>query len=175
MSPLKTENLELTFEDNIVHMSVSGPIAKESMDAGLEWIETIQESLQESGQESGQESPEANDNFSVRVEMPEDEFSGLSQMSQQFKRVGTVLRHSTLADKCAVLTDSSFVRNSARIEGSVIPGLEVRSFDLDEAKPADRWLRGQSLIENVEIESSVTDEKETNNDWGSLNVKSLNL
>jgi len=171
MTPLKTENLELTLEDNIVHMSVSGPIAKESMDAGLEWIGTVQESHFVSDEDS----EEANDNFSLRVDMPESEFSGLSQMSQQFKRVGTVLRHSTMADKCAVLTDSSFVRNSARIEGSVIPGLEVRSFDLDETKPADRWLKGQSLIENVEIESSVADEKETNNDWDSLNVKSLSF
>jgi hypothetical protein len=166
MTPLKTENLELTLEDNIVHLTVTGPIAKESMDAGLEWIGHLQEGLEE-----------ANDNYALRVDMPEDEFSGLGQMSQQFKRVGTVLRHSTLADKCAIMTDSSFVRNSARIEGSVIPGMDVRSFDLDETTPATRWLKGQPLIqaEEVEITESVSDEKVSDNAWDNLNVKKLSL
>ncbi len=162
MTPLKTENLELVLDNNIVHMSVSGPIAKESMDAGLDWIHQIEE---------------ANDNFSLRVNMPEEDFTGLGQITQQFKRVGTVMRHAKSADKCAVMTDSAFLRNSARVEGSVIPGLEVRSFDLDETRPAERWLNNEPLIQakDVEIEHSVSDENKSQNAWDNLNVKNLNL
>ena len=54
----------------------------------------------------------------------------------------------------------SCLRNSARIEGSVIPGLDLRTFDLTEAEPAMRWLKGQPLLQTVADESpSVSDEE----------------
>lgn len=166
MTPLKTETFELSLEDNIIHLNITGPIARESLDAGLDWIESAQNNA---------ETDEANDNFALRVDLPEDRFDGLGQLSQQFKRVGTVMRHAKAADKCAVMTDSTFIRNSARIEGSVIPGMEVRAFDLDETTPAERWLKGQPLIQEADEGPSVADEAEADNPWDNLNVKKLAL
>ncbi|KLI63354.1 hypothetical protein AAV99_10280 [Aurantiacibacter marinus] len=43
-------------------------------------------------------------------------------------------------DKCAVLSDSDWVRRATEIEGALIPGLEIRSFTLSEAESAEVWL-----------------------------------
>lgn len=43
-------------------------------------------------------------------------------------------------DKCAVLSDVSWIKTAAEIEGALLPGLEIKSFDLDEASVAEAWL-----------------------------------
>jgi len=148
MTPLKTENLDLTFNNNVAHITVSGAMAKDSLEAGLEWIDKV---------------VEANDNFSIRVDMASDDFADLGEISGEFKQVGRMLRHASLeenlgADKCAVLTDSMFLRNSAKIEGAVIPGLDLNTFALEADDVAEKWLRNEPLVEAAasEVASPVT-------------------
>lgn len=43
-------------------------------------------------------------------------------------------------DKCAVLTDVGWLKTAAEIEGALIPGLEIKAFDLDEQESAEVWL-----------------------------------
>jgi len=43
-------------------------------------------------------------------------------------------------DRCAVLADESWLRTAAEIEGALIPGLEIKSFRLNEAEAAEAWL-----------------------------------
>ncbi|SDY27768.1 SpoIIAA-like [Jannaschia faecimaris] len=43
-------------------------------------------------------------------------------------------------DRCAVLSDADWLRKAAEIEGAFIPGLEIKSFKLDEGKEAEAWL-----------------------------------
>ena len=145
MTPLKTENLDLTFDDNVAHITVSGAMAKDSLDAGLAWMDEL---------------VEANDNFSIRVDMASRDFDGLGEISGEFKHVGRILRHASLeenlgADKCAVLTDSLFLRNSAKVEGAVIPGLDVNTFALDADDVAEKWLRDQPLTEEVDATAAA--------------------
>jgi len=165
MTPLSTENLELKLEDKIVHMSITGNIKPESMTQGLDWIHELDAE---------------DDDFNLRIDMAQGEFDDLAAISAEFKRVATVLRHSKSAKKCALMTDSMFLRNSAKVEGAVIPGLEVRTFDLDEATPAERWLKGEALIqegdEGYEPEASNDQaEGESDNPWDSLKMKNVNM
>lgn len=44
-------------------------------------------------------------------------------------------------DKCAVLSDSDWIRKATEIEGALIPGLEIRSFTLGEEESAEQWLK----------------------------------
>ena len=165
MTPLSTENLELKLEDKIVHMSITGNIKPESMTQGLDWIHELDAE---------------DDDFNLRIDMAQSEFDDLAAISAEFKRVATVLRHSKSAKKCALMTDSMFLRNSAKVEGAVIPGLEVRTFDLDEATPAERWLKGEPLVqegdEGYEPEASNDQvEEESDNPWDSLKMKNVNV
>lgn len=43
-------------------------------------------------------------------------------------------------DRCAVLTDSGWLRKAATVEGALFPGLDIRSFDLGEEDAAEAWL-----------------------------------
>ncbi len=43
-------------------------------------------------------------------------------------------------DRCAVLSDTAWLRTAAEIEGAVIPGIEIKSFEPQEAAAAEAWL-----------------------------------
>ncbi len=43
-------------------------------------------------------------------------------------------------EKMAVLSDHSWIRTAAELEGAIIPHLEIKSFHLDEASAAEAWL-----------------------------------
>ncbi len=43
-------------------------------------------------------------------------------------------------DKCAVLSDAAWIRTAAEIEGALIPGLDIKSFELHEVEAAEAWL-----------------------------------
>jgi hypothetical protein len=43
-------------------------------------------------------------------------------------------------ERCAVLSDTAWLRTAAEIEGAVIPGIAIKSFELHEAAAAEAWL-----------------------------------
>ncbi|SHG57594.1 STAS/SEC14 domain-containing protein [Cognatishimia maritima] len=43
-------------------------------------------------------------------------------------------------DRCAVLTDAAWLKKAAEIEGALIPGIDIKSFDLNEEEAAEKWL-----------------------------------
>ena len=43
-------------------------------------------------------------------------------------------------DRCALLSDTSWLRKAAVVEGALLPGLEIKSFDLHERDAAEAWL-----------------------------------
>lgn len=179
MNALKTENLELSLDDQIVQMSVNGPMTSETVQSTFEWIENVQSETA------------TNDNLQICVEMQADNFSDLAEASQQFRNVGQVLRRAHEIERCAVITDSTWIRNSAKVEGAVIPGLELMAFSLEETDTAEKWLRDEPLTEDVtaaetaiitpqspqkatEVPPSPPVQKEAyNNAWDNFTVKNM--
>jgi len=43
-------------------------------------------------------------------------------------------------DRCAVLSDASWIRTAAEIEGAIFPGIDIKAFSLDEEDAAEAWL-----------------------------------
>ncbi|WP_193173471.1 SpoIIAA family protein [Nisaea nitritireducens] len=43
-------------------------------------------------------------------------------------------------DRCAVLSDEAWLRKAADIEGALIPGLEMKGFEMDQTEAAETWL-----------------------------------
>ena len=178
MKTLKTENLELTLDDNVVQMSVTGAITPESLQSSFDWIENVQT---------------ANDNIQLCIEMKSGDFSDLAEASQQFRNVGNVLRRAHDIQRCAVITDSSWLRNSAKVEGAVIPGLNIMAFSPDESDTAGKWLRDEPLLEDNAPEQAAAETAivtpqspqkatevpdsppATDNPWDSFSVKDVDL
>lgn len=45
-------------------------------------------------------------------------------------------------DRCAVLSDTAWVRKAAEIEGALFPGIEIKSFEPSQEAAAEAWLAG---------------------------------
>lgn len=43
-------------------------------------------------------------------------------------------------ERWAVISDASWLRTAAEIEGALIPGIEIKSFELDQTDEAEAWL-----------------------------------
>lgn len=57
-------------------------------------------------------------------------------------------------DKCAVLSDTAWIRTAAEIEGVVFRSLEIKSFALADIKSAEAWLDGQLEEEDGDEEDN---------------------
>ena len=57
----------------------------------------------------------------------------LSRLPQLFKLIRKF-------DRAAVLTSKKWVQTASEIEGSLIPGLKIKAFNLDEEAKAEAWL-----------------------------------
>ena len=64
----------------------------------------------------------------------------LGAIAVEFSRLPKMFRLIGKFDRAAVLADKEWVQKASEIEGALIPGLEIKAFDLDEANEAERWL-----------------------------------
>jgi hypothetical protein len=70
------------------------------------------------------------------------EMPTLGAMAIELYRMPNLLRLIKKFDKCAVLSDTAWIRTAAKVEGAVIPSLEIKSFALKDVKAAEAWLDG---------------------------------
>lgn len=43
-------------------------------------------------------------------------------------------------DRCAVVTDIAWIRTAAEVEGAILPGLKIKSFETKDEAAAETWL-----------------------------------
>ncbi len=70
------------------------------------------------------------------------EMPTLGAMAVEFYRMPKLLGLISKFDKCAVISDTAWIRTAAEIEGAVIPSLAIKSFELSESNAAEAWLGG---------------------------------
>lgn len=66
----------------------------------------------------------------------------LGALAVEFSRLPKLFGLLTKYDKCAVLSDTNWIRTATEIEGALIPGLEIKAFRKDEEDAAEAWLAG---------------------------------
>ena len=54
--------------------------------------------------------------------------------------VDRLTQGTPLPERCAVLTDTAWLRTASEVEGALIPGLQVRAFRSDQELEAEDWL-----------------------------------
>ena len=57
-----------------------------------------------------------------------------------FAKLPQLFRLVRSIDKAAVLTDQGWIKTVSELEGALIPGLEIKAFDLDEEDAALDYL-----------------------------------
>ncbi len=68
------------------------------------------------------------------------ELPTLGAIGVEFSRLPKLFGLLGAFDKCAVLSDSEWLRNAAEIEGAVFPGIKIKGFNLDQQDVAEEWL-----------------------------------
>ncbi|WP_371396108.1 STAS/SEC14 domain-containing protein [Fretibacter rubidus] len=126
MTQTKTDTMTLKLDNNIAYMTVTGKMSDEDMKEALNWFDTVTE-------EHG--------DVQLCVDIAKMDFPSLKAVKQSFVRLGDMLRYPNDIDKCAVLTDSSFLRSTAEVEGAVIPDLEIQAYDMEALPQAVNWLK----------------------------------
>lgn len=125
MNDLQTANLTATFETPIVRLTVTGPVQQVEANAALEWFQQLSE---------------AEDEYQLYLEMPKMHFPDLGSVRKSFMTLATMMRGLEDCGRCAVVTDSPFLRSSAKVEGTAIPQMELDSFGIVELAEAETWL-----------------------------------
>lgn len=64
----------------------------------------------------------------------------IGALGVELTRLPSLLHLITRFSKAAVLTDEAWLKKASEIEGMLIPGLDIKAFDLDEKQSAEDWL-----------------------------------
>lgn len=64
----------------------------------------------------------------------------LGAIGVEFSRLPKLFGLLGKFDKCAVLSDSGWIRKAAEVEGALFPGIVMKSFELDDGEAAEAWL-----------------------------------
>ena len=68
------------------------------------------------------------------------EIPTMGAIAVELKNLPKIFRLIKKIDRIAVVCDQDWIQTWAEIEGKLIPGLEIKSFDLDEEVAAAEWL-----------------------------------
>lgn len=117
--------MNATYEAPIVRLTVTGPIREAEASAAQEWF---------------QELGEMSDEYKLYLEIPKMHFPDLGSVRKSFLTLANMMRGFEDCDKCAVVTDSPFLRSSAKVEGTALPQMELDSFGIVELAEAENWL-----------------------------------
>lgn len=64
----------------------------------------------------------------------------LGALGVEFARLPKLFGLLGKFDQCAVLSDAGWIRTAAEIEGALLPGLEIKAFELNQEDAAEAWL-----------------------------------
>lgn len=125
MQDLNTANLDATFEEPLVRLTVTGPVSRDEAQATMDWFNAL---------------GETQDSYQLYLEIPKMHFPDLGSVRKTFLSLADIMRGLEDCGKCAVVTDSPFLRSTAIIEGTAMPQMQVDTFGIVELAEAEDWL-----------------------------------
>ncbi|MEM9060025.1 MAG: STAS/SEC14 domain-containing protein [Pseudomonadota bacterium] len=111
--------------DNRLDIELEGVLDAELMAAGLDDLIAQSEGIV---------------NGKMLYRIPEFGLPTAGAIGVELTRLPKLLALIPRFDRCAVLSDASWIRTAAEIEGALIPGLAIKAFELDELETAEAWL-----------------------------------
>jgi hypothetical protein len=108
-----------------VDIALSGALDADAMRAGLDELIAMSEGVR---------------NGRMLYRITDFAMPTLGAFAVELQRLPKLFALVARFDRCAVLSDTAWLRRAAEIEGALIPGLEVKSFGLGDAAAAEAWL-----------------------------------
>ena len=125
MEALNTPALRAEIDDTLVRLTVTGTPTKSELADTMAWFDALAERYVD---------------VPLYLEIPKMHFSGLGELRQTFLGLAHIMRGMEDVEKCAVVTDSPFLRSTAAVEGAVLPNMELNTFGIVELAKAEAWL-----------------------------------
>lgn len=113
-------------EAGIIEIELKGEIDAAAMESGLNRLLDLCEDLE---------------NGKLFYRISDFKMPTLAALGVEFMMMPKLFRLIGKVDKAAVLTDESWIKTASVIEGALIPGLEIKAFDLDEDVAAMDYLK----------------------------------
>jgi hypothetical protein len=113
-------------EANIISIEINGDIDAETMESGLNRLLELCDDLEQ---------------VRLLYRITQFKMPSLAALGVKFKILPKLFKLLGKIDHAAVLTDEGWIAKAAEIEGAIIPGLEIRSFSMEEEEAAMSYLR----------------------------------
>jgi len=68
------------------------------------------------------------------------DFPTLGAIGVELSRLPELFRMIGKFDRCAVVADKGWIRTTSELEGMLMPGLQIKSFEPDQEAEAEAWL-----------------------------------
>jgi len=113
--------------DNRLDLAFSGKLDNETMKAGLDDL-----LIKAEGLEHGV----------MLYRVGNFDLPTFGAIGVEFSRIPALFKLMLKFDKVAVVAGQHWLRVISQVEGALIPGLEVKAFELDKEADAEAWLSG---------------------------------
>ena len=118
--------LEITkVGDDRIEFKMSGRLDAEHMQVALDQISAKVEGIE---------------NGVMLYEIVDFELPSPSAIAIEFGRLPSMIGLMRRFKKAAVLTDKTWLKKVSEFEGALIPGLEIKAFQLNKREAAEAWL-----------------------------------
>ncbi len=115
--------------DNRLDIEFSGKLDKEDMNAALDELISKAEGIVHG---------------KMLYRIGDFDFPTLGAIKVELSRTPELFRFARKFVRAAVIADKGWVRKASEIEGALIPGLEVKAFNVDENAKAEAWLESSA-------------------------------
>lgn len=111
--------------DNRLDIEIAGKFDSDEMKAALDEMVSKSENIE---------------NGKMLYRLSDFDFPTLGAIGVELSRLPELFKIMKKFDRAAVLSDKKWIQKIGEIEGALIPGLEIKSFDMDEVEKAEAWL-----------------------------------
>lgn len=113
-------------QPNRVDIDLSGKVSSEEMAEGLDELLDLSQDV---------------NNGTMLYTITSFAFPDLGAIMVEMGRLPKLFGLLARFDRCAVLSDVAWLRAAAEVEGAVLPGFDIKAFDLTERDAAEAWLK----------------------------------
>jgi len=118
-----------------IEIELMGPLGVDEMRAALEELFSVSEGMEKAN---------------ILYKISDFEMPTLGAMAIEVQKMPQLLELTKKFNKCAVLSDTAWIRSAAEIEGVIIPSIAIKSFLMDETGAAKAWLDGVTDEDNAD-------------------------
>ena len=111
--------------ENQINLELKGTLDAETMRKALDRMIDLSEGIK---------------NGRMLYRIPDFAMPTPAAIAVEFSRLPKLFGLIGKFSRCAVLTDSKFLRLASEFEGAVIPGLDIKAFELGQDDAAQEWL-----------------------------------